>query len=96
MQQTENQPEVAGSWTTAAGNRLYLMARRGTGYASIWLDSRPEPARIGKVRRDGASVLGIEWGEPHRGQTIEWKAAQRHEVEQALRAWETPPTTSSV
>src|SRR5690606_41475841 len=74
---TAAEPELIGSWITNAGNTLYLLARRGTAYASIWLARDPEPARIGRVKRAGQQVRSIEWDEPWSDQAAAWAAAQR-------------------
>src|SRR5690606_6724333 len=77
MTVTAAEPELIGSWITNAGNTLYLLARRGTAYASIWLARDPEPARIGRVKRAGQQVRSIEWDEPWSDQAAAWKDAQR-------------------
>jgi len=88
MTVTAAEPELIGSWITNAGNTLYLLARRGTAYASIWLARDPEPARIGRVKRAGQQVRSIEWDEPWSDQAAAWKDAQRAQVATALARWE--------
>ncbi len=90
-------PEVLGEWTTGTGNRLTLMARKGTGYASIWLSSRGQPVKIGYALHAGGVVRSVAWEEPWRNQTEAWKAEQRRQIGALIAAWhaEQPLPTES-
>ncbi|WP_199040003.1 hypothetical protein [Glycomyces salinus] len=80
-------PEVLGEWTTGTGNRLTLMARKGTGYASTWLNYRGQPVKIGYALHSGGVVRSVSWEEPWRDQTEAWKAEQRRQIASLIAAW---------
>ncbi|GAB3221725.1 hypothetical protein GCM10027447_07760 [Glycomyces halotolerans] len=89
-----SQPEVLGEWLTGKGNRLTLMARRSTGYASIWLDHHGNPVKIGYALHGGGVVRSVCWDEPWRDQTDAWKAQQRSHIASLVAGWHAgqPPT----
>jgi hypothetical protein len=51
--------EILGSWLTGRGNKLTVMARRGTGYASVWLDYQGTPVKIGYALHAGGVVREV-------------------------------------
>jgi hypothetical protein len=80
-------PEVLGEWTTEHGNRLTLMARRTTGYASIWLTHLGKPAKIGSAAHSGRVLREVRWDEPWREQTEAWKNQQRRHIASLIATW---------
>jgi hypothetical protein len=83
----KSQPEVLGEWTTGTGNRLFLKARKTTGYASVWLQRPGAPVKIGYAMHAGGVVREIRWEEPWAEQTATWKAQQRRQVAALIAAW---------
>lgn len=79
--------EVLGEWTVDSGNRLMLKARRSTGYASIWLDYRSQPVKIGYTLHAGGVVREVRWEPPWAEQTEAWKAQQRAHIASLIAAW---------
>ncbi|MEU6247462.1 hypothetical protein [Glycomyces sp. NPDC047010] len=80
-------PEILGSWLTGRGNKLTVMARRGTGYASVWLDYQGTPVKIGYAVHAGGVVREVRWEEPWREQTDAWKSQQRSQIAALVAAW---------
>jgi hypothetical protein len=80
-------PEILGSWLTCRGNKLTLMARRGTGYASVWLDQQGTPVKIGYALHAGGVVREVRWDELWREQTDTWKSQQRSQIATLVAAW---------
>lgn len=80
-------PEILGSWLTGRGNKLTVMARRGTGYASVWLDQQGTPIKIGYALHAGGVVREVRWDEPWREQTDAWKSQQRDQIAALVAAW---------
>jgi hypothetical protein len=80
-------PEILGSWLTGRGNKLTVMARRGTGYVSVWLDHLGTPVKIGYALHAGGVVREVRWEEPWREQTDAWKSQQRSHIASMVAAW---------
>jgi hypothetical protein len=76
-----------GEWATENDNRLMLKARRTTGYASIWLDHRGHPVRIGYALHASGVVREVRWEAPWAEQTDAWKAQQRSHIAALIAAW---------
>jgi hypothetical protein len=79
--------DVIGRWVTDSGNDLYLRARSGSGYASIWLTQCGRPRRIGSAAHANGRIHILRWEPPWRDQTPEWKAQQRTRADELLAAW---------
>ncbi|WP_133884181.1 hypothetical protein [Glycomyces sp. NRRL B-16210] len=69
--------EVLGEWLTDNRNRLTLMARPGTGYASVWLSYHGQPVKIGRALHAGGVVREVSWEGLWAEQTDTWKSQQR-------------------
>jgi hypothetical protein len=79
--------EVLGEWTTDHGNRLTLMARRATGYASIWLNHHGKPVKIGYAVHAGGVLREVRWEPLWNEQTDAWKIKQRNHIAALIAAW---------
>ncbi|GAA2170521.1 hypothetical protein GCM10010403_49290 [Glycomyces rutgersensis] len=78
--------EVLGEWLTDNGNQLTLMARPGTGYASIWLTHHGQPVKIGYALHAGGVVREVRWEALWTEQTDAWKAHQRRHIAALIAA----------
>lgn len=91
MAQPATQPgtaksEVLGEWLTDNGNRLTLMARPGTGYASVWLSNHGQPVKIGRALHAGGVVREVRWEGLWAEQTDAWKSQQRSHITALIAA----------
>ena len=82
-----HEAEVLGEWWTDNGNLLTLMARRFSGSASIWLNSKSNPVKIGCALHAGGVVREVRWEAPWREQTDAWKTQQRIHIASLIAAW---------
>jgi hypothetical protein len=84
--------EVLGEWTTERGNLLTLLARRMTGYASIWLNYHGKPVKIGYAVHASGVLREVRWEAPWREQTQAWKNQQRNHIAALIAAWHAETT----
>ncbi|MQM28302.1 hypothetical protein [Glycomyces albidus] len=91
MAQPATQPgtvksEVLGEWLTDNGNQLTLLARPGTGYASVWLSNHGQPVKIGCALYAGGVVREVRWEGLWTEQTDAWKSQQRSHITALIAA----------